>query len=125
MKELISVAILAFSLTGNTVQNKECIQFKTGTFEYTDPQYINWTVIRTDSSQMEVNPVLGVTLMSSLKWKSDCDYELIYTKAIGTDLNKLIGKKINVSITNVKGNKIMCSAKSEMFNSDTELIKIK
>lgn len=94
-----SIFIILLSCYGCFGQEKNCANYRTGKFNYVlenRPELI----IRTDSTQIELNPITKVEVYSKIKWKSDCEYEMIYEKVLNypEDVSHMIGQKINVKI---------------------------
>ncbi|WP_431163236.1 hypothetical protein [Flagellimonas beolgyonensis] len=107
MKKVFLFLLLLTFISCNH-QDKNCADFKTGKFKYVlkdRPELI----IRSDSSQIEINPVTKIEIYSKLIWKSDCEYVMVYDKILNApeDVSDMIGQKINVEIieTNNKGYK--------------------
>ena len=101
--------LLAICFFGCNGQQKDCSYFRTGKFRYVlknRPEI----VIRTDSKQVEINPLTKVEVHSSIEWKSDCEYVMTYEAILNypEDGSHLIGQKINVKIisTDSKGYKV-------------------
>ncbi|NDP28095.1 MAG: hypothetical protein GZ087_11815 [Flavobacterium sp.] len=116
---LITIATICYS------QKKQCSDFKTGKFEYTDPKYSEWRVVRIDSTQTEINSKNGIELKATILWKSDCEYILTYEKITNTDLKDLIGKKVFVEILEIQKQKFKYYSKMEAFEITSEMIKVK
>ncbi len=105
-------------------QNNQCSDFKTGKFEYTNPNYSEWKVIRTDSTQTEINSKTGIELKATIIWKSDCEYVLTYEKITNSDLKDLIGKKVFVEILEIQNQKFKYHSKLETVEITSEMIKV-
>ena len=122
MKKLILLfIILTFSCCA---QEKKCTDFKTGTFKYTDQLYSDLKVIRTDSTQTEINSKNGLEMHSSIKWINDCNYVLTITKVLNADLENVIGKTIEVEIVETKSDIYKLKSKSDAGNLELELRRI-
>lgn len=106
-------------------KDKECSDFKTGTFEYSDQLYNGLTVVRTDSTQIEISKKNGLEIHSSIKWIDDCNYVLTITKVLNDNLDSIIGKKITVEIIETKLKRFKLKSKSDVGIMELELIKIK
>ncbi|MDT0622035.1 hypothetical protein [Croceitalea vernalis] len=85
------------------------MDYKTGKFKYVlknRPELIT----RTDSTQVEINPITKVEVYSSIVWKSKCEYVMTYETILNypEDASNMIGQKINVKIisTDSKGYKV-------------------
>lgn len=122
MRKLILTIFLLSALHGYT-QEKKCIEYKVGEFEYTNPKYSEWKVSRTDSLQVEVNTKSGIEIHSSIEWKSDCKYTLVCEKVVNYDLKNLIGKVFNVEILEVLTDRYICVSKSNDNGLVLEMMK--
>ncbi len=123
MKKLILILIINLTLN-SCAQEKNCADFKTGTFEYSDEIYSDLKVIRTDSTQTEINTKNGLEMHSSIKWINDCNYVLTITKVLNADLENVIGKTIEVEIVETKTNSYKLKSKSDAGNLELELKRI-
>ncbi|RZK07572.1 MAG: hypothetical protein EOO46_14645 [Flavobacterium sp.] len=102
-------------------QEKHCSDFKIGNFIYKDAPYTGWTVVRGDSLQVESNKSLNWHVEGTVKWISECKYELTYTKAVSDDL---IGKTVYVEIVEIKENEIICRSTLDGVQFDFRMEKI-
>lgn len=120
---LIFISVLSFSCSA---QEKKCSDFRTGTFEYTDPSMAAYTILRTDSLQVEKNRETGIEIHTSVNWKSDCEYELTYLKILNVDqdISHIIGQKINVKITTTDGETYEAAVKSDAVDSVVKFKKV-
>ncbi|KPM30799.1 Hypothetical protein I595_3296 [Croceitalea dokdonensis DOKDO 023] len=116
--------ILIITCFNCKAQEKKCLDYKTGNFNYVlenRPELI----IRTDSTQIEINPITKVEAYSSIEWKSDCEYVMTYTKILNypEDASHMIGQAINVEIisTDSKGYKV--HATSPRIDNILEFVK--
>ncbi|MGS2765134.1 hypothetical protein [Sinomicrobium sp. M5D2P9] len=75
-------------------------------------------IIRTDTSQIEINPITKVEVYSSIKWISDCEYTMIYEKILNhpEDVSHMIGQKIHVVITSTDSQDYKVHATSPRLN---------
>ena len=111
------VLLLILFLTLNScVKEKKCTDFKTGIFEYSNKLYSDLKVIRTDSTQTEINSKNGLEMHSSIKWINNCNYVLTITKVLNADLENVIGKIIEVEIVETKSDSYKLKSKSEGCN---------
>jgi len=124
MKKLliISIALIGLSCSG---QEKNCDNFRTGEYTYTDPEMSAYTIKRSDSIQIEINNETGIEIYTLVKWISDCEYELTYSKILNVDqdVSHIIGQKINVEIIEIVGNTYKARAKSDAMDSTIEFEK--
>jgi hypothetical protein len=123
MKNLLLILILNLTLN-SCVKEKNCASFKTGTFQYSDQLYSDLKVIRTDSTQTEINMKNGLEMHSSIKWINDCNYVLTITKVLNADLENVIGKIIEVEIVETKSDSYKLKSKSDDGNLELELKRI-
>ncbi len=124
MKKIITLFTF-FLILNSWAQKIECSDYRIGTFEYSNPKYSNWTVIRTDSTQTEISKKSGVEIYGSIKWKSDCEYVLTYDTVVNSISDDLVGKIINIEITDRQKNKYKCrSVSDDGVVLDFEMIKI-
>lgn len=119
--------ILLLSFFTISAQNKTtCLDFKTGKFKYSNPEYSEWSVTRNDTIQIETSTKTGFTVYSKIDWKTDCEYTLTCQRIENSDL-KVIGKVFKTQITEVFENRYKCILKSNDFKKDDlhlEMIKI-
>ena len=120
MKSILLI-ILTSTIIFSFSTEKNCSYFKTGRFRYKNSNYSGWIVTRKNNIQIESNKTLNLTVEGTVKWKSECEYELTYTKA---QSKNLIGKKVFVKITNIKGSTIMCNSICEGKELNLEMEKI-
>jgi hypothetical protein len=121
------IAFALFQITFFTIcysQNTQCSDFKTGKFEYTNPNYSEWKVIRTDSTQTEINSKNGIELKSTIIWNSACEYVLTYEKITNSALKDLIGKKVFVEILEIHNRKFKYHSKLDTLEIISEMIKV-
>ena len=106
-------------------QEKNCTDFKTGKFKYVlkdRPEII----IRSESSQIEINPNTKIEIHSKLMWKSDCEYDMVYEKILNApeDVSDMIGQKINVKIIETTSKDYKAHAISPRIDVILEFSKI-
>lgn len=104
-------------------QEKKCSDFKTGHFKYSKEEYKRYKVVRYDSTQIETDTITGVKMKGSISWKSDCEYELIYTKVSEPKYAKAIGQKLKVEIIKITGNNVLCKTEGGGITLEIEMIK--
>lgn len=124
MKRISFAVFLITLFSVGYSQNNQCSDFKTGKFEYTNPNYSEWKVIRTDSTQTEINSKNGIELNATIIWKSDCEYVLTYEKITNSDLKNLIGKKVFVEILEIQNRKFKYHSKLDTMEITSEMIKV-
>lgn len=103
MMKIFILVCLLFPFIG-CVQEKDCKNFKTGTFRYIDNAKPGWIIIRNDSIQIEKNENTQLEFEGKLKWKSDCEFTITYKRISDSSHPELIGKQINVRIINTSDN---------------------
>jgi len=124
MKNILYI-LLIYSFYINA-QEKDCAFFKTGNFKYVlnnQPEFIT----RTDSTQVEINPIDKIEIYSTVEWVSDCEYVLTYKKIVNypDDVSHMIGKKIYCEILETTGNWMKVHAKGLYVDAPVEFIKLK
>ena len=98
-RNIISILILELLFICCSSSEK-CSDFKTGNFKYVNPTLSDWKIFRNDSIQIESSIATGIEVTGKVKWKSECEYEIIYVKTNHPKLQKMIGKKVEVKILN-------------------------
>jgi len=78
-----------------------CDNFKTGSFKYLDEPYTEVVIKRTKKYQYEHNKEDGMKLKFKIDWINDCHYTLTYIKVNSKTNKSVLGKKINVFITEI------------------------
>ena len=93
-------------------QNLNCSDFKIGKFKIKSTNYElpTSTVIRTEKTQKESGVEIKMEMEGTIKWKSECSYELIYTENVPPEM---AGKKITTEIIKVEGQKAICKSTCE------------
>ncbi len=122
MRILIGVIFLFFTLHGNS-QQLDCSEFKVGRFTYTDEDYSDLVTVRTDSLQTDTYRIMGLKTISTVKWLSDCKYEIVYIRVNDPKMESLIGIKYVIEIVQIDHNKIICRTASEGIVVEKEMIK--
>jgi len=100
-----------------------CNNVRTGKFNYAlknRPELI----IRTDSTQIEINPLTKVEVHSSIQWISDCEYVMTYEKILNypDEYEHLIGQKINVKIITAFSNGYVVRTTSPRIDNVLEFV---
>lgn len=125
-KEMKVVSLIFLILLNScNVKNPDCKDFKTGIFKYDTFNYPE-KIIRTNSMQVEINPLTGRKIYTSVEWVSECEYILTYKKIINSEFDEsdLIGEKIYVKILDIIDNKIITDVKSKKTNEVIDFIKV-
>jgi hypothetical protein len=93
-------------------QNLNCSDFKIGTFriETTNVKTPIFIANRTEKTQKESAVEIKMEVEGAIEWKSECSYELVYTKSVSSEM---IGKKISAEIIKIEGKKAICKATCE------------
>lgn len=123
MKETLLLLLLLIT-TACFSQEKNCTSFLNGKFKYINPAFVNYIVTRNGTLQTEIDTINKISVEGSVKWLSDCKYELTYTKINSPNSQKLIGQKVNVEIIEIENNKITCLSKMNDVILKLEMIKI-
>lgn len=124
MKNLSLLFGLLFILSSCN-DERNCSDFKTGNFEYSF-ENISYKIHRTDVIQIEIDLESGIEFHSSIDWISDCDFVLTYERILNSpdDLVFLIGKKIDCSIIETEGKRMVVHAKSMVMDEKFEMFKV-
>ncbi|SMC55721.1 hypothetical protein SAMN05660703_1831 [Cellulophaga tyrosinoxydans] len=124
MKNLIYL-VLIISFFSSKAQEKKCLNYRTGKFNY-ELENRPELVIRTDSTQIEINPITKVEIYSSIKWESDCKYIMTYTKILNypEGTSHMIGQKINVEIISTDSDGYIVHAKSPLIDNILGFVKV-
>jgi hypothetical protein len=122
MKQTIFLSFLLLTLS-SFAQEKNCSDFKVGEFTYTDPDYADLVTVRTDSLQTDSYPEMGWEMTSSIRWISDCKYEIEYIDVNDSKLESIIGVKYVIEIIEINENKILCRTESDGISVEKEMIK--
>lgn len=103
-----------------------CSDFKTGEFSYVIKERPE-KIIRTTSTQTEFNTETKTVVKSSVKWTSDCSYQLRYLDVLNydKDISDIIGTIIYCEILETYGDTMKVRAKSERIDDILEFVKIK
>jgi len=105
-------------------QEKKCTDFKIGKFVYSKPEYKRFKVTRTETTQIEIDSVTGIVLEGSIEWKSECAYELTYTKISNQNMSSMIGQKLKSEIIKISGNNIICKTEGVGMELELEMTKV-
>ncbi len=111
-------------IIGCSQSPKDCSRFREGTFKYSDPVYGNITVVRNDSIQIESDIVNNTKIIGAVEWMSDCKYTLTYKEAINFSQNDLVGRQIEVEITETNNNSYRCIISDGLSDSDIWIVKV-
>lgn len=122
-KIYFSIIVVLLNFTTYS-QNKECSNFKIGVFKYTNPSFSKYKVTRNENIQIERDTITGFEVKGTVKWISDCEYELVYSEVSDAKHQSIIGQKVKATITIIEGNKIMCKSEGMGRKLDIEMIKI-
>ena len=85
----------------------------------------DWKIFRNDSIQIESSIATGIEVTGKVKWKSECEYEIIYVKTNHPKLQKMIGKKVEVKILNIKNDTITYEITNDTLIIDSKMVKVK
>ncbi|MDX1601866.1 MAG: DNA topoisomerase IV [Salinimicrobium sediminis] len=101
MKRLLPCLLLILSLSSCFQPERNCSDFKTGTFEfesYLEGELVKSQFVRNDS--IEIDYFRGNTDTSSIRWINNCEY-IIANK---NPKNRAEEKPIHIKILTTKGN---------------------
>ena len=122
MKLTLKIIILTLSLNAFR-QSLDCSDFKTGKFEYADPEYAELVTLRNDSLQIDSYTDMGWKITSKIEWLSDCKYRMECIEVNHAKMSTLIGKTYVIEIIEIDGNRILCQSESDGFVTKKEMIK--
>ncbi|NER11778.1 hypothetical protein SAMN06265375_1094 [Muriicola jejuensis] len=92
---LLLVSVL--SLISIQAQELDCNRFKTGNFIMEDPNTGQNIIKRTDSTQIEYLPNLGIKIELNAKWQDDCTLILTLHEILENPNNHEIGDFVLIS----------------------------
>lgn len=122
------VTLFLISSTFGFSQNLDCTDFRTGEFRYTDPNFADIIVIRTEKIQIERYEKTGEEVHLYIDWISECDYILTYKKVVNPDAKRvrknMTGKELRVKILKIEGNIMTYSSTFEGIELKGDLQKI-
>ena len=91
-------------------QNLKCSDFKVGTFTIKCTNYeLPITTINRSKKKKKESTDSQNEIEGAIEWKSECSYQLIYTKA----RPEMIGKKVSVELERIEGQKAFCKSTFE------------
>jgi hypothetical protein len=82
MKQLLTILLLFVASADSYAQEKNCTQYHTGKFTYTDSAGNTIILKRKKKFQVETNQANNVWVNFRITWKSDCEYQL---EQVGTN----------------------------------------
>ncbi len=123
MKNLVLLLLLPFCSLWS--QEKQCAPFKTGTFQYDDPAYSGYKIIRTETEQVETNTENKTKLHGTIEWTSECSYILTLDQLESDGKKTLIDKKIHVEILRTDSRGYTCKAVMDGHTKEITIIKAK
>lgn len=101
MKKVFFFLFFGLLFNIGLAQEASCQKFKIGKFLYTTEGLPDITVTRTKTTQTETIKESTEVIQGTIVWKSNCTYDLIYTKC---SIPQLLGKTMSVEIFNIEGN---------------------
>lgn len=107
--KLTAVALSGFAIMSfddKQPQGSPCTILKSGSFKIGDIQDTTSYIVFTSSSQTEYYNFKRYWIRSSIKWVSDCEYELTVLSVNYPGLLCRRGDKMSIRIINVDGNTI-------------------
>lgn len=122
MKHFILLLHLIF--LNCSYQSIDCTKFKTGTFKYVNENPDDVIITRTDSTQIEVNEKYNTTVISNVKWISNCKYLVTPIKFINYPYEPK-SRPIEVEIIETKNNNYTCKAVNDSLSFIIKMVKIK
>jgi hypothetical protein len=127
MKQILTFLLLL--IAGNAIaQSFDCAIARIGKFELNSPTSGKTVIIRTLTSQLEINDSLNLEASYDLIWIDSCTYELKNKKLIKGDVRYegLPTDTLKVEILKIVGTKIFVRSSSNYSDriTERELIKI-
>lgn len=119
-KQLIAL-LFAVGIKGNA---QDCKAFHTGSFKVTTPD-TTILITLTETTETEYDETMDTTMKGTVKWLSDCAYEVTYTETDNPDFKQLIGIKTKVTLLSVKGKKAVCEFDIAGHKKKLEMVKLK
>ncbi len=123
--------LVTFFLVASTFgfsQNLDCSDFRTGEFRYTDPNFSDVIVIRTEKLQIERFQETGEEVHLYIDWISECEYTLTFKKVLNANsemaTKNMTGKELPVKILKIEGNIMSFSSSFEGIEFKGDLEKI-
>lgn len=116
--------LFLISIIFSCSQQKNCSNFRTGTYKYSDPHYAGIVITRNDSIQIERDTVNNTEIVGAVEWVSDCRYILTYKDAVNLPLDKILGAQIDVNITETSYNSYKCTSTDASKSLTIELVKL-
>lgn len=125
MRKLVYILFSIFSLCVFG-QEKTCLDFTTGKFEYADMAYKDWKIVRTDSEQVETNTATGLVIHNDVTWLSNCELKLTCRNVSQSAYKHAIGKVFKIIIIETSSDGYTCiMMPNDMYSSDTKFKMIK
>ena len=117
--------LLTAGLTGCEPAKKDrCTDFKTGTFKFLKPGYEQFTIVRTENEQTEIDSVSGLRITGDVNWTSDCKYTVTFTKVSDPKYESVIGTKTDVQILAIFDDRLTCKTQGLGGTMEVEMVKI-
>ena len=124
IRNIINLLILVILFT-SCKSEKKCSDYKLGNFTYVNQTLSDWKIFRNDSTQIETSKSTGIEVNGKVTWKSECEYEILYVKTNHPKLQKMIGKKVEVKIINIRNDTITYEATSDTIKLESKMVKVK
>ena len=125
---LVLLAVMTISCKNDKkedlVQVLDCSSVKTGTFKYANEAYGEWIITRTDSTSIESSPDTDMKIYSTVKWMSDCEYELHIEDVDKNDNMNVVNETLRVVITDVTDYGYKCISYTNDGPEEFEMIRI-
>ncbi len=125
MGKYIYFLLLSLIFTACEPAKKDrCTDFRTGTFKFLKPGYGRFKIVRTETSQTETDSLTGLSITGNVKWISDCNYTVTFTKVNDPKYESIIGTKSDVQIIAIFDDKLTCKSQGLGGTMEVEMIKI-
>jgi hypothetical protein len=114
MKPILFIVALIIQAQYLNAQSIDCSTARKGKFELNSPASGITIIIRTDSTQTEINEGFNYEAILKVKWVDSCTYELTGKKIIKGDPSYASkpGDILKVEILRIDGNKIFIRSSS-------------
>lgn len=107
MKKIPSILYGIIIITLASFSVDDCSIMRSGVFKYEGLPYENKVIIK-GNEQIEIHKT--DSLISTLKWVNDCEYNMTLNKITIPNFPYKIGDVLNVKINKVEGNRIFCTS---------------
>lgn len=125
MKNIYALCCILLLLISCGQKESDCQKFHTGTFTYPEARFAPTIITRTETSQTEINTKRNVYLNGSIKWTSDCEYDITLRKVSANVPKKMLGQTLHTTIVRVDGDIATCRIKGAGKEMTVKIKKLK